>query len=157
MMFDPLLSGRNYDVPQIDNYSEEMQRRMADMQHAWKPIVQPKSPVWDEIDNIVSGMSEAEKEYLASDEAYQESSAAVNAVLQREILRSMRPVVESTKDGKAALEAHLVLLKRIQKQAKDEAARRESLMNEYIMNHSDMSWQDFIAMKQGKTNKKTKK
>ena len=155
--FDPLLAGRNYDIPQVDNHAEELQKRMMEMQQQWRTQVRPQAPIWDEIDGIVDNMSDTEKEYLASDEAYQESAAAVQAILQREILRSMRPVVEATKDGKAALEAHLSLLKKVQKSAKDEAAKRESLMNEYIMNHSDKTWQEFLSMKQGKTTTKTQK
>lgn len=149
-MYDPLLGGRNFDAPQ---YTEEvMKQRWQEWQNTY--ITQPKSPVWDEIDHIVDAMSDAEKEYLAQDEEYQNSAASVQNILQREIMRAMKPVVESTKDGKAALESHLVLLKKVQKNAKEEAGQREALMNEYIMHHSDKTWAEFIALKQGKTNKK---
>ena len=158
MQFDPLLTGgTSYETPIIPT-EEEIRKRYEAMQQQFRQVTQPKSaPIWDEIDRIVDAMSDSERQVLAQNEEFSASSAAVQSVLQREILRSMRPVVEATKDGKAALEAHLALLKKMQKQAKDDAAQRESLMNEYIMNYSDMSWQDFIAMKQGKTTKKTKK
>lgn len=157
IQFDPLLTGRNYDFPQVDTQADELQKRMMEMQQQFRQQVRPQTPIWDEIDGIVDNMSEAEKEYLASDEAYGESAAAVQAILQREILRSMRPVVEATKDGKTALETHLSLLKRVQKSAKEEAAKRESLMNEYIMHHSDKTWQEFLEMKQGKQMSKARK
>ena len=66
-------------------------------------------------------------------------------------MRIMRPIVENnTKDGKDALDKHLTLLKRIQKTAKDEANKKEALMNEYIMQYSHLTWQEFIDMKNGK-------
>ena len=150
--YDPLLGGRSYDLPQLDEQEAMLKQKWAEFQTAYQP--KAKSPVWDEIDHIVDSMSESEKDYLAQDEEYQRSAAAVQEILQREIMRAMKPVVESTKDGNAALEAHLVLLRKVQKTAKEEAGQREALMNEYIMNHSDKTWAEFIAMKQGKTIKK---
>lgn len=152
MTYDPLLGGRSYDLPQLDEQEAMLKQKWAEFQTAYQP--KAKSPVWDEIDHIVDSMSDAEKEYLAQDEEYQNSATAVQNILQREIMRAMKPVVESTKDGKAALESHLVLLKKVQKNAKEEAGQREALMNEYIMHHSDKTWAEFIAIKQGKTTKK---
>jgi hypothetical protein len=148
MAFDPLLGGRNYDLPQLEQQEEMLQRKWQEMQQMYQP--KPQAQIWNEIDSIVDGMSEAEKEYLASDQSYQESAAQVQAILQREMMRHFKPIVESTKDGRAALEAHLNLLRKVQKAAKEEAGQREALMNEYIMNHSDKTWAEFIKYKQGK-------
>lgn len=152
-MLDPLLGGRNYDIPQLEQQQREMQQRWQEMQQTYQQVSRPQSPVWDEIDRIVDNMSEAEKEYLVQSEEYQSSSNAVNAILQREVLRAMKPIVESTKDGKAALEKHLELLRKVQKSAKDALGQRESLMNEYIMHHSDKTWAEFMELKNGKKKK----
>lgn len=161
MTYDPLLGGRNYDLPQFEQ-QEMLKQKWAELQQTFQQTTMPqKSPVWDEIDNIVETMSDAEKECLLNNKEFMDSSNAIQQILQREIMRAMRPVVESTKDGKTALESHLILLRKLQKEAKEEATQRkkdaeqrESLMNEYIMNHSDKTWAEFIAMKKGTTNKK---
>lgn len=157
MTYDPLLGGRNYDIPQLEQQQEMLKQKWAELQQTFQQTTTTapqKSPVWDEIDNIVDGMTEAEKECLSRNQEFVDSSNAIQQILQREIMRAMKPVVESTKDGKAALESHLILLRKVQKEAKDEASQRESLMNEYIMNHSDKTWAEFIAMKKGTTKKK---
>lgn len=156
MTYDPLLGGRNYDIPQLEQQQEMLKQKWAELQQTFQQTTTApqKSPVWDEIDNIVDSMTEAEKECLSRNQEFVDSSNAIQQILQREIMRAMKPVVESTKDGKAALESHLILLRKVQKEAKDEASQRESLMNEYIMNHSDKTWAEFIAMKKGTTKKK---
>lgn len=112
---------------------------------------QPQTPVWDEIDRITSSLSDKEYHYLQGNEDFRASSEAVNAILQREYMRVMRPIVEQTKDGKEALEQHLSLLKRLVKNVKNEADKRDALFDEYIREYSDRTWQEFIAMKNGRT------
>lgn len=150
-MYDPLLGGRNYDVPQLEQTQADLMQRWQDLQQTMQQRTAPSAQIWNEIDTIVDGMNEAEREYLAEDAEYQESAAKVQEILQREMMRHFKPVVESTKDGKAALEAHLQLLRKVQKIAKDKAGQREALMNEYIMHHSDKTWAEFMRYKKGST------
>ena len=149
-MYDPLLGGRNYDFPLLEQTQVDLMQRWQDMQQTIQKRTAPSTPIWNEIESIVDGMSEAEKEFLAEDADYQESSAKVQTILQREMMRHFKPIVESTKDGKSALESHLELLRKVHRVAKEKAGERETLMNEYIMNHSDKTWAEFIKYKQGK-------
>lgn len=126
-------------------------QRWQDLQQSMQQRTAPSAQIWNEIDTIVDGMNEAEREYLAEDAEYQESAAKVQEILQREMMRHFKPIVESTKDGKAALESHLQLLRKVQKIAKDKAGQREALMNEYIMHHSDKTWAEFMRYKKGST------
>lgn len=150
-MYNPLLGGRNYDVPQLEQTQADLMQRWQDLQQSMQQRTAPSAQIWNEIDTIVDGMNEAEREYLAEDADYQESAAKVQEILQREMMRHFKPIVESTKDGKAALEAHLNLLRKVQKIAKDKAGQREALMNEYIMHHSDKTWAEFMRYKKGST------
>lgn len=111
---------------------------------------QSKTPVWDEIDKIVSDMSDNEIEYLNSNEEYARSNQAVMSILQREQLRMMRPVVEGTKDGKEALENHLALVKRLKKEAANESDKAMNLFKEYTEKYSDMPYSEFLKMKRKK-------
>ena len=157
MIQDPLLAfplQGNGQAQQktIEEMQEESQRlgqqleAMQRMKAQGKPIAQ-QTPIWDEIDGIERGMTDAEHAYLTANNEYQESMAVIQAVLQREYLRVMRPIVENTKDGKDALEKHLTLVKRLQKSAKDEAGKRYALMDEYMSGYRQMTFDDFLKMK----------
>lgn len=155
MNFDPILSDNsNYGIPQI----EEEQKRLAERVEQLKQVrtrpaaQQAGAPVWDEIDSIVAGMSDQELDAMNRNAEFQDSSAAIQAVLQREYLRIMRPIVEHTKDGKDALDRHLTLIKRLRKSAREEVNKKYSLMDEYLEKYSDMTFKDFMEMKHGKKN-----
>lgn len=150
--YDPLLSdGGQFGLPELEKENEAMRQRIADMRQQGYKREQPQAPVWDEIDRITSSLSDKEYRYLQGNEDFRASSETVNGILQREYMRVMRPVVERTKDGKEALEQHLALLKRLVKNVKNEADKRDALFDEYIREHSDMTWQEFMAMKNGRT------
>lgn len=152
---DPLLNDRSYNIPELEKEQEAMQQKIADLKQRRYGSQQPQAPTWDEIDRITSSLSDKEFRYLQNNREFQESSSVINGILQREYMRVMRPVVEGTKDGKDALDKHLTLLKRLVKSVKDEADQRDALLNEYITQYSDMTWQQFMEMKNGKS--KTRK
>ena len=151
MNFDPLLSEQpSYTIPQLEEEQKKIAERLEQLKHSRVQTArQPQAPVWDEIDSIVSGMSDQELDLLNANEEYQESSAAVQAILQREYLRIMRPIVEGTKDGKDALDRHLTLIKRLRKSAKEAVNRKYSLMDEYLERYSNIPFEEFMKMKRG--------
>jgi len=156
MYKDPLLFTQPYS-PQPDPMAqlEEEKRKLEDKmamlrQTGPQQQVRPQAPAWDEIDAIVSGLSDQEMQFLNSNQEFLESSANVQNILQREYLRIMRPVVEATKDGKQALENHLTLIKRLRNYARDEVNKKYSLFDEYMEKYSDMSFAEFMEMKKGK-------
>ena len=147
---DPLLGMKQPSISELERAQEEAMQRLYQIKQASREQVPPKSPVWDEIDSIMGGLSDRELSYIASIPEFEDSNNAVMAVLQREYLRIMRPIVEGTKDGKEALEKHLTLVKRLKKSAADEANKKYTLMDEYMEKYSDMSFNDFMKMKNGK-------
>lgn len=151
MNFDPLLGEQpTYTLPQLEEEQKKIAERLEQLKHSRvQPARQPQAPVWDEIDAIVAGMSDQELDLLNANEEYQESSAAVQSILQREYLRIMRPIVESTKDGKDALDRHLTLIKRLRKSAKEAVNRKYSLMDEYLERYSNIPFEEFMKMKRG--------
>lgn len=149
---DPLLQQRNFSLPDLEREQEALQQKMSELKNTYQQtgVQQRSTPVWDEIEQITSSLTDKEFDYLQNNQEFQESSMNIQQILQREYMRIMRPIVEATKDGKDALDKHLTLLKRIQKTAKEEANKKEALMNEYIMQYSHLTWQEFIDMKNGK-------
>lgn len=143
---DPLLQSRNYGLTEMDREQDMLKQKLEDLQKRQYPQQHAAAPTWDEIDRITSALSEKEFNFLKSNQEFQDSSVAIQQILQNEYMRIMRPVVESTKEGKDALDKHLTLLKRLVKSAKDEADHRDALMNEYITQYSNLTWQEFIDM-----------
>jgi len=143
---DPLLHPAQYNILELEREQEAMQQKLEELKRNGYRQTQPQAPTWDEIDRIMSSLSDKETHYLQGNQEFIESSGAVMAVLQREY---MRPIVEQTKDGKDALDKHLTLLKRLVKTAKDEADKKTQLMDEYMTKYSHLTWQEFAKMKKG--------
>lgn len=154
---DPLMGNNPYSTPNIDDKIEQLKQVQQQLEQQKQQMIhtqqatkqQNMSPVWDEIDKITSEMSEREFELVNSTEEFQQSQQSIMSVLQREYMRIMRPVVESTKDGKDALDKHLTLIKRLRKSASEEANRNLELFNEYTEKYSDMPYAEFLKMKKG--------
>ena len=141
------------ELARIAAMQQQLDQKKLEIENAKLNFNQPqqsKTPVWDEIDKIVSDMSDNEIEYLNSNEEYARSNQAVMSILQREQLRMMRPVVEGTKDGKEALENHLALVKRLKKEAANESDKAMNLFKEYTEKYSDMPYSEFLKMKRKK-------
>lgn len=131
---------------QLDQKKMEIENAKLNMNQA----TQSKTPIWDEIDKLISEMSDREVEYLNGSSEFAESNQKVLSILQREQLRMMRPVVEGTKDGKEALESHLNLVKRLKKDAANESNKAMDLFKEYTENYPDISYSEFLKMKRNK-------
>lgn len=157
---DPLLGGnailqnRSIDdeLARLQAMQQQLEQKRMEIAQARNNIENPASsttPVWDEIDKIVSEMSEAELSFITQSEDFKRSNQDVMNILQREQLRMMRPVVERCKDGKEALERHLSLVKRLKKESANESEKAMLLFKEYTEHYADMPYADFIRMKKG--------
>ena len=70
--------------------------------------------------------------------------------MQDEELRIIRPRIESTQQGQEALKKHLSLMQKLKKEIVQAEDQKSAMLNDYMTNHSDKTWQEYIAMKQGK-------
>lgn len=152
---DPLLGGSAVSPVDYDQRIAELQQikqRLEAQKQQQMPSGQPQSqaPIWNEIEKLTADFSDREFAAVNQDEEFQQSQNNIMAIMQREYMRMMRPIVEGTKDGKEALENHLSLIKQLKKKAAKEADRNMELFNEYTQNYSDMTFADFMKMKNGK-------
>ena len=135
----------------LDVAQEELARKMEQLkslrQASQMQQAETRTPVWDEIDGLMAGLSDKEIEFISNVEEFKASNERVMSVLNREYLRIMRPIVEGTKDGKDALEQHLALVKRLKKEAADEVNRKYALLDEYMEKGGDMTLNEFIKTK----------
>lgn len=147
---DPILGNPSpLSQDQFASLSEEWKKLCALQQQKASINMQPqqsKTPIWDEIDKIMDGLTEAQKGFLNSNPEFADSYQDVVNILQREYMRIMRPIVEETKDGKDALENHLTLIKRLRKSAMQEEEKKSALWRDYMEHYSDKSWQEYIEI-----------
>ena len=146
---------RNIDdeIARMSQMQQMLEQKKMEMEQSRSQITSPqqsRTPIWDEIDKLISEMSDREVEYLNGSSEFADSNQKVLAILQREQLRMMRPIVEGTKDGKEALESHLSLVKRLKKDAANENNKTMDLFKEYTENYPDMSYSEFLKMKRNK-------
>lgn len=141
------------ELARIAAMQQQLDQKKMEIENAKLNMAQPaqsKTPIWDDIDKLISEMSDREVEYLNGSSEFAESNQKVLSILQREQLRMMRPVVEGTKDGKEALESHLNLVKRLKKDAANESNKAMDLFKEYTENYPDISYSEFLKMKRNK-------
>lgn len=119
--------------------------------------VSTPTPIWDEIDRIVSSLNDQERAVLNNNKEYYDNSMAIQEMVNSEVLLLVKGRIEGSAEGKAVLEQQLSFVRRTSKIAKEETARRDALFREYVTEHSDMTWQEFIDWKNGKPQQKSKK
>lgn len=129
-----------------ERYDTLLQQRAPMMQRYQPPT---STPIWDEISRIQDSLSSNQMRYLESIPEYADSFNALAIILNREYMKLMRPIVEATPDGKAALQKHLGIINRLVKQAKDEADQQAMLMQDYTQHYSHLTFEQYLKLKRG--------
>lgn len=159
---DPLLGS----IPSVDSRVQELEQAMRFLEQQKQNLVQmqtaspqqtpsvSRTPIWDEIDSITAKMTEKEFAVMASSDEFKESANAINEIVQATQLAQLRPVIESSQQGKDALEKHLTLIKRLKKSAEEEVSKELDEFKEYTEKYSDMPYAEYLKMKRTKKAKK---
>lgn len=156
----PLLStGRSLESLAQENeaYTQKLQALKQIPGITQQQRVSTPTPIWDEIDRIVSSLNDQERAVLNNNKEYYDNSMAIQEMVNSEVLLLVKGRIEGSAEGKAVLEQQLSFVRRTSKIAKEETARRDALFREYVTEHSDMTWQEFIDWKNGKPQQKSKK
>lgn len=153
---DPLLNYPTAQVMQADG--DALMRQLAELKQRQQTISMQaqvsQTPLFDEIDKIEDSLTDIQKQYLMQNKEYVESYQHVAKILQDEELRIIRPRIEATEQGKEALKKHLSIVQRLKKSLLKEEEQKNSLLNDYLTNHADMAWNEYISMINGKEAKK---
>lgn len=155
---DPILGSRDFSSnPEINMMEQELAERMSRLQQLKAQAQQPqvsRTPVWDEIDSIMNGMTDKEFELVSNDEEWAESNNKILALIQSTQLQMLKPVIEGTKEGKDLLDHHLTLTKRIKKSASKAVDEELNDFKEYREKYSDMPYTEYLKMKRETKSKK---
>lgn len=143
---DPLLTSANYDnrlaeLQQMQQALEQQKQQL--MQRPQENVSQ--SPVWDEIERLTAELTDKEFAFISENEEFVKSQNKIAEVLQAEYMRMMRPMVERSHKG--LLDEHLVLLRRLKKDASKEIDKQMELLQEYVTKHPDIPFAEFLKTK----------
>ena len=143
---DPLLTSANYDnrlaeLQQMQQALEQQKQQL--MQRPQENVSQ--SPVWDEIERLTAELTDKEFAFISENEEFVKSQNKIAEALQAEYMRMMRPMVERSHKG--LLDEHLVLLRRLKKDASKEIDKQMDLLQEYVTKHPDISFAEFLKTK----------
>lgn len=143
---DPLLASANYDnrlaeLQQIQQALEQQKQQL--MQRPQENVSQ--SPVWDEIERLTAELTDKEFAFISENEEFVKSQNKIAEALQAEYMRMMRPIVERSHKG--LLDEHLVLLRRLKKDASKEIDKQMELLQEYVTKHPDIPFAEFLKTK----------
>ena len=95
-------------------------------------------------------MTDKEFAVMSASEEFQESAKSINELVQAMQLAQIRPIIESSQQGKDTLERHLTLIKRLKKSAEAEVNRELEDFKEYTEKYSDMPYAEYQKMKRTK-------
>lgn len=155
---DPILGTRDFSSnSEINMMEQELTERMNRLQQLKAQAHQPqvsRTPVWDEIDSIMNGMTDKEFELVSNDEEWADSNNKILALIQSTQLQMLKPVIEGTKEGKDLLDHHLTLTKRIKKSASKAVDEELNDFKEYREKYSDMPYTEYLKMKRETKSKK---
>lgn len=159
---DPLLGSRDYssDIAMMEKELEMRQAKLAQYKQQMMQQQQPQqsqTPVWDEIDSIIQGMTEKEYQIVTSNDEWVESNNKIMGLIQSAQLQMLRPIIEQSKEGKDALDHHLTITKRVKKSASMEVDNELNDFQEYKAHYRHMSYDDYLSMKREQKEPKTKK
>lgn len=143
---DPLLTSANYDnrlaeLQQMQQALEQQKQQL--MQRSQEN--QSQSPVWDEIERLTAELTDKEFAFISENEEFVKSQNKIAEALQAEYMRMMRPMVERSHKG--LLDEHLVLLRRLKKDASKEIDKQMELLQEYVSKHPDIPFAEFLKTK----------
>ena len=143
---DPLLTSANYDnrlaeLQQMQQALEQQKQQL--MQRPQKNVSQ--SPVWDDIERLTAELTDKEFAFISENEEFVKSQNKIAEALQAEYMRMMRPMVERSHKG--LLDEHLVLLRRLKKDASKEIDKQMELLQEYVTKHPDIPFAEFLKTK----------
>ena len=108
---------------------------------------QPTKLIWDDIDALISPMSEEQKSRLLQDEEYVENYNKVQNIVQNELLNLVKGKIESTPEGKELLQNQLKIVKRLKNKIIDDTNREMEMFKrfrEFSKVHPGVTYEEFI-------------
>lgn len=141
---DPLLLGKNLSaeetMQQLELYKKALSEQSA-------RSTQAQSNVFDDIEKEISSLTEDQKNYLMSQEEFIDCQHDVDHVTQAVLANMLRPYILNNPEAKSVIDRQLETIKAIKKRAVKEANKQQDMFKEYTENYSNMSWNEYVQLK----------
>lgn len=140
---DPLLT--DDALNQLEMYKQQL---LAERQR----VVQPKQSVavndpWNDTEKELGTLTDAQKTDLMADESFIEANSDVQAYMQGLLNEILKPEMLKSEKGNELLTNRLNIVKDLKKKVVKESNKKMELFNEYTEKHSDISWEEFLKLK----------
>ena len=142
-------------MQEIERMQQELEQRKLLLRSQSEQLKQAPpqksaTPVWDEIDTIMKSLSDEEYQRMTANEEFDESSKRVAAIVQEMQIRMIRPHVESSKEGREALDCHLTLVKRLRSALSKEVDNELADFKNYRENYAHLSYEEYLKQQREK-------
>lgn len=111
--------------------------------------IQPQQSklIWDEIDSVVSPMTDEQKGRLLQDEDYVENYNKIQTMVQTEILNLVKGRIENMPEGKELLQNQLKIVKKLKSKIINDTNREMEMFmkfKEYSKTNPGITYEEFI-------------
>ena len=111
--------------------------------------IQPQQSklIWDEIDSVVSPMTDEQKGRLLQDEDYVENYNKLQIMVQTEILNLVKGRIENMPEGKELLQNQLKIVKKLKSKIINDTNREMEMFmkfKEYSKTNPGITYEEFI-------------
>lgn len=135
-----------YPVNQVIMGDPMMEARMEKMEE-YRRRLNGISPVWNEIDAIVSSFTAEQRQKLLRNEEYGRLNAEIQELVQIELVNLVKTKIESSSEGEKLLKEQLTVVKKLRTVIVEETDREMDMFNrfrEYSRQHPETTYDEFI-------------
>lgn len=135
------------NVEDIDMQIQRMEAYRNKLKQLQSIQPQQAKPIWDEIDLVVSPMTDEQKGRLLQDEDYVENYNKIQTMVQTEILNLVKGRIENTPEGKELLQNQLKIVKKLKSKIINDTNREMEMFmkfKEYSKTNPGITYEEFI-------------
>ena len=111
----------------------------------------PQRLIWDDIDELISPMSNSQKAKMMEDEDYVNSYNKIQSLVQSELLNLVKAKIENSPEGKELLESQLKIVRKLKDKIIEDTDKEMELFNkfkEYSKIHNEVTYDEFLKNNQ---------
>lgn len=152
---DPLLFKNTYSSPyQVDPEPQQIRQQLNDAliqyQNLQQQAAQPQIKDYlGELDTSLKNLSDSAVEYLNSDDEYKKLNIELQAMIQQEIMRSVKWKINNNASAIKNIQRQSEIIEQANKKIEAEERKNLSELNDYVKNYSNITFDEYKKIKNG--------